>query len=95
MTEFLKFHANGQWSLHKALSPQAPKTDYQPGSGQYKVYGGSTMDGALHVDNGMKGSLRNFNGGKRPKNTFSWKKVGKPSRMAASVYNERNPGVGD
>lgn len=100
MSEFLQFNQRGQWSLHKATNfndsaQKPPKSDYTPGSKQYKVYGGKTMTGELHEDHGTKGTLRDFGGGARPKNSFKFKNVGKPARNAASVHNERNPGVGD
>lgn len=99
MSEYLTFNKCGQWELHKATSTndavdKEPKSDYKPGSKQYKVYGGQAKDGNLHADYGTKGSLRDFNGGTRPKQT-NWKNVGKPAHDMESVYNERNPGDGD
>lgn len=99
MSEYLTFNKCGQWELHKATNDndgtdRAPKSDYASGSKKYKVFSGSTLNGDLHEDHGQKGSLKDFNGGTRPKQ-INWKNVGKPHREAQSVYNERNPGVGD
>jgi hypothetical protein len=89
--EYLSFNKCGQWELHKA---EEPKSDYKPGSKEYQVHHGAALTGELHEDRGQKGSLHNFSGGKRPKQ-INWKNVGVPSKAVASVYNERNPGVGD
>jgi hypothetical protein len=99
--EYLSFAKNGQWTLCKATNAndgtdKEPRSDYKPKSKEYKVYDGATLDGALHDDLGRKGQLNDFNGGVRPKGgRVNWKNVGKPSHPAASVHNQRNPGVGD
>lgn len=99
MSEYLSFNKSGQWELHKATNhndgtDKEPKSDYKPGSKDYKVFRGSALDGDLHEDHGQKGSLKDFSGGQRPKQ-INWKNVGKPSKNNESVHNERNPGVGD
>lgn len=99
MSEYLTFNKSGQWELHKATNANdgtdtEPKSDYQPGSKEYKVFRGATLNGDLHADHGQKGMLHDTGSGKRPKQ-INWKNVAKPSRNAASVHNERNPGIGD
>lgn len=97
MSEYLTFNKSGQWDLHKSTdeAPKAePKSDYAPGSKEYKVFRGAALNGDLHEDKGQKGTLKDFSGGKRPKQ-INFANAGKPSRNEASVYNERNPGVGD
>ena len=97
MSEYLAFNKSGQWELHKATntSPSDPKSDYKPGSKQFKVFGGPALNGDLHEDHGQKGSLHDFSGGHRPKNQTNWKNVGLPHKENASVFTARNPGVGD
>ncbi len=99
MSEYLTFNKSGQWELHKATNAndgtdKEPKSDYKPGSKQYKVFRGAAMRGDLHEDHGQKGTLHDHGGGQRPK-AINWKNVGRPGKDEASVYNERNPGVGD
>lgn len=104
MGEYLSFSKSGQWELHKvsplndtfhrAEEKQEPKSDYSPGSKEYKVFRGATLNGDLHEDRGQKGTLHDTGYGKRPKQ-INWKNVARPGRSEASVYNERNPGVGD
>jgi hypothetical protein len=99
MSEYLTFNKSGQWDLHKATSPndatdREPKSDYKPGSKEFKVFRGAALNGDLHADHGQKGTLHDSGHGVRPKQ-INWGNVGKPSRNAASVHNERNPGVGD
>jgi hypothetical protein len=105
MSEYLSFNKSGQWELHKG-SPlndtlhqseekkTPPKSDYKPKSKEFQVHHGATLNGDLHADYGQKGSLHNSGHGVRPKQ-INWENAGVPSRSAASVYNERNPGVGD
>src|SRR5665213_2910849 len=97
MSEYLSFNKCGQWELHKAtnLAPSEPKSEFTPGNKPYKVFRGAALNGDLHADHGIKGSLRDFNGGKRPKNQTNWKNAAKPFKDSASVFAERNPGVGD
>ena len=100
MSEYLSFNKSGQWELHKATNnndgtDKEPKSDYKPGSKDFNVFRGSNLDGDLHEDRGQKGSLKDFNGGTRPKNQTNWKNAGKPSKASESVHNARNPGVGD
>ena len=100
MSEYLTFNKCGQWELHKATNTndgtdKEPKSDYKPGSKEYKVFRGSALNGDLHQDFGQKGTLHDNNGGVRPKNGVNFKNAAKPFHEEASVYNERNPGVGD
>lgn len=100
MSEYLAFNKSGQWELHKATNAndgtdKAPKSDYKPGSKENKVYEGAALNGDLHADYGQKGSLKDHNGGVRPKNQTNWANAGKPHKDIASVHNERNPGIGD
>lgn len=100
MSEYLSFNKSGQWELHKATNAndgtdKEPKSDYSKQGQDYKVYSGNNLNGDLPKDHGQKGTLHDTNGGKRPKNQTNWDKVGKPSREMESVYNARNPGVGD
>ena len=97
--EYLAFNSGGQWDLRKATNDndgtdKAPKSDYAPGSKPYKVFRGAALTGDLHEDHGQKGTLHDTNGGKRPK-AINWKNVGRPGKDNASVFTERNPGVGD
>lgn len=85
--------------MHKSTNDKtgdeiAPSSDYKPGSKKYKVFRGAALDGDLHEDHGQKGSLKDFGGGKRPKQV-NLKNAGKTSRESESVYTERNPGVGN
>lgn len=98
--EYLTFSKSGQWELHKATNDKTgdevvPKSDYKPGSKEYKVYRGAALTGDLHADHGTKGSLRDHGGGTRPKNGSNFQNAGKPYKENASVFTERNPGVGD
>lgn len=97
--EFLKFNTLGQWSLHKSLRPvkqPAPFTTARPVVDKpYQVYGGASVNGALHEDHGQKGTLHNFGGGKRPKNAYNKRTAGKPKHSEHSVNSERNPGQGN
>lgn len=97
--EYLSFNKCGQWELRKATNDKtgdevAPKNDYAPSSKPYKVFRGAALTGDLHEDTGQKGSLKDFGGGKRPKQV-NFKNAGLPSKENASVFTERNPGVGD
>jgi hypothetical protein len=104
MSEYISFNKSGQWELHKvsplndtlhqAEEKKAPKSDYKSGSKEYQVHHGAALNGDLHEDHGQKGTLHNTGSGVRPKQ-INWSNVGVPSRPVASVYNERNPGVGD
>ena len=98
MSEYLAFSKSGQWELHKATndhtSDQTPPKSPNPGK-PYQVFRGATLNGDLHQDNGTKGSLRDFNGGARPKeNKVNFKNADKLSHPLDSVYEERNPGDG-
>lgn len=100
MSEYLSFNKSGQWELRKATnhddgSDKQPKSDYKPGSEEYKVFRGGAMNGDLLEDHGQKGSLKDFNGGARGKNGTNWKNAAKPHKENASAYTARNPGVGD
>jgi hypothetical protein len=95
MSEYLSFNKSGQWSLHKATNianDGSPKDANKPGNKPYKVYRGAAMTGDLHEDNGMRGTLHDFNGGARPKNQTNWKNAGKPHKDLDSVYDEHHPG---
>lgn len=99
MSEYLSFNKCGQWELHKATNTndgtdKEPKSDYKPGSKEYKVFRGATLNGDLHADYGQKGTLHDTGSGKRPKQ-INWANVGRPGHTEESVHNERNPGVGD
>ena len=100
MSEYLSFNKSGQWELHKATNDKTgdqvePKSDYKPGSEEYKVFRGAALNGDLHEDRGQKGTLHDTNGGARPKNGTNWKNAAKPFKENASQFTERNPGVGD
>ena len=97
--EYLAFNQGGQWELHKSTNSndgtdKQPKSDYQPGSKPFKVFRGAALNGDLHEDHGQKGSLKDFGGGKRPKQV-NFANAGKPSKDHESVFTARNPGVGD
>jgi hypothetical protein len=93
-SEYLSFNKCGQWELHKAQEKHEPKSDYKPGSKEYQVHRGAALTGDLHADHGQKGTLHNSGYGVRPKQ-INWKNVGIASSPSASVYNERNPGIGN
>lgn len=95
MMEYLTFSQLGQWTLHKVEEKEPPKSDYTPTDKPFKTYNESSMRGELHEDFGQKGSLHNFGGGKRPKSSWNHRTAGKVSHLMESVYNERNPGIGD
>lgn len=98
MGEYLSFNKGGQWELHKATSPtisnpEPPKDAERPGNKPYKVFRGNALNGDLHEDFGGKGSLHDFNGGKRPKaGRINWKNAAKPAKHFDSAFEERNPG---
>ena len=92
--EYLSFNQRGQWTLHKAGHKSAPRSDYKPGSKEFQVHHGAALTGELHADYGQKGTLHNTGYGVRPKQ-INWENVGVVSAPSASVYNERNPGVGN
>jgi len=92
--EYLSFNKSGQWELHKAEEKHEPNSDYKPKSKEFQVHHGAALNGDLHQDFGQKGTLHNTGSGVRPKQ-INWQNVGVPNKPVASVYNERNPGVGD
>lgn len=96
--EYLTFNKSGQWELHKSTNAndgtdKEPKSDYKNGK-QYQVFRGNTVTGELHEDRGQKGTLHDYGGGVRPKQ-INWANVGRVGKPVESVYNERNPGVGN
>ncbi len=100
MGEYLSFNKSGQWELRKATnhndgSDKQPESDYKPGSEEYKVYRGGALNGDLLADHGQKGSLKDFNGGKRTKDGIKWNNAAKPHKENQSAFTARNPGVGD
>ena len=100
-SEYLTFNQGSQWQLHKAVGDtgylgEEPKSNAVPGNRQYKVYRGKALTGELHQDFGQRGVLHDYGAGKKPKaEKINWKNVDKPHHDVNSVYNERNPGVGD
>jgi len=94
--EFLKFNAQGQWSLHKVYN-EPPKDANKLNNTPFKSYSSATATGQLHEDRGFRGALHDFGGGKRPKpeGVKSRRNWGKPPHVMDSVYNDQNPGEGD
>lgn len=89
--EYLTFNKSGQWELHKA---DEPKSDYTPGSKQYKARTSTAMEGALREDSGTRGALHNFGGNSKARSP-SIKNNVKPFQEVESYFNAVNPEVGN
>jgi hypothetical protein len=98
--EYLAFTPNGQWTLHKATQEEGTLKQpvSQPELGNPKrpfhSISTSTEQGNLPEDRGQRGTLHNFNQGKRPKPSHltGRRKWGEPTHRVGSAYENQNPG---
>jgi hypothetical protein len=93
--EYLSFAPNGQWTLCKATTETgALKRPVAEDGKPFHSISTSTELGNLPQDRGQRGTLHNFNQGKRPKppSKLSPRKWGQPTHNVGSAYENQNPG---
>jgi hypothetical protein len=98
MGEYLTFNSGSQWTLHKATQEVGTLKDPTKATTPSKPFHSvtaSTKEGRLPEDRGQRGTLHNFNQGRRPKPAvhMSPRKWGKPTHRVASAYANQNPGI--
>ena len=96
--EYLTFNPQGQWTLHKAaiVEPGTLKDPTGPSKKPpFHSITTSTEQGQLPEDRGQRGTLHNFNQGKRPKpsHLMGRRKWGEPTHRVANAYENQNPGT--
>ena len=91
MRETLKIHANGQWSLEKAI-PRGGEFAGEKDQ-DYMSYRSRAIEGKLPEDHGQKGVLHNVGTVRAPRKLSKPKMQGKVPTPIASAAEDVSPGL--